>query len=136
MLIICLQLSLLALHSCTSSPTSAIMDLFDNHYQELIHLLPMNNETFLTELREHYLLSDDMNTKMESLTASERASYFLVSVIKPELQDNNVLNFHKLLNIMRKSKLEKVKELSIKIKSEYAYVCVKIIVALSFTIIM
>ena len=97
------------------------MDLFDNYYQELIHSLPMNDETFLTDLREHCLLSDDINTQMESMTVSERASYFLDSVIKPTLHNNNVLNFHTLLNVMRESKLGNVKELSIKIKSEYIY---------------
>ena len=101
---------------------SAIMDLFDNYYQELIYSLPMNDETFLTELREHCLLSEDINTKMGSMTISERASYFLDYVIKPGLHNNNILNFHKLLNIMGKCKLGNVKKLCIKIKSKYACV--------------
>ena len=95
------------------------MDLFDKHYQELINNLPMTDEAFLKELSKHGLLSKDENTKIGSLTeSSERASYFLDNVIKPKLYNNNVLNLQKLLNIMKESKLEEVKKLTIIIKSE------------------
>ena len=79
----------------------------------------MENKVFLAELRKHGLLPEDINTKIGSLTKSlERASYFLDSVIKPELCNNNVLNLHKLLNIMKESELGNVKELTFIIKSK------------------
>ena len=100
------------------------MELFNYYCQELVHLLPMNNETFITELRNHNLLSEDISRKMGSMTSAvERASYFLDNVIKSELHNNNVLNFNKLLKIMKESKLDNniIQELSITIKSELSF---------------
>ena len=94
------------------------MELFHHCYQNLVHSLPMENETFITELKKHGLLSEDISTKMVSKTSVERASYFLDNVIKPDLCNNHVLSFNKLLKIMKESELENVKELTITIKSE------------------
>ena len=96
-------------------------ELFEHYYTALVFSLPMKDATFMDELPKHDLLSEDLKTKLESLTAvNQRASCFLDSVIKPGLVAGNKRCFVGLLAAMKSCKRDNVKELGIEIEKELA----------------
>jgi len=94
-------------------------ELFEKYYQALVETLPMKAVSFLAQLEEHSLLPTDIMDTLDSLKASaERASYFLDTIIKPGICDNNNERFNMLLRVMRKSNYDHVRDLAIRIKPE------------------
>ena len=93
--------------------------LLNYYYQALIHCLPMKNDMFLSELRQHGLLPETVNTTLKSLASSaERASYFLDTILKPGVSSDGGDCLSKLLSLMKSSALENVAELAKKIMAE------------------
>ena len=93
--------------------------LLDHYYQALIHCLPMKDDMFLSELRHNGLLPEDVNTTLESLASpAEKASYFLDTILKPNISSDGDICLHKLLFLMKSSVLENVAELAKKIMTE------------------
>jgi len=97
------------------------VELFEHYYTALVFSLPVKDENFVEELFERILLTEDVKSSLQSLAVcSERASYFLDSVIKPELAVGNIGKFVKLLTVMKSSNYDNVKELAEKIEKELA----------------
>ena len=96
-------------------------ELFDHYYTTLVYLLPIKDDDFMDELLKHGLLPGDVKSKLESLTVNyERSSYFLDSVIKPDLAVGSSRCFVSLLNVMKSNKHDNVKDLAEKIENELA----------------
>ena len=92
-------------------------ELFEKHYQAFVATLPMKSVSFLAQLEEHSLLPTDIMDMLDSMkTSAERASYFLDTMIKPEISDSSNEGFNMLLRVMRKSNYDHVKDLAFKIK--------------------
>ena len=100
---------------------SSATELFEQYYKTLIYVLPMKDATFMDELLGNGLLTGDVKIKLDSLTVlNQRASYFLDSVIKPELAIGRSRSFVNLLTIMKSNKYDNVKELAKEIENELA----------------
>ena len=94
-------------------------ELFEKHYQAFVATLPMKSVSFLAQLEEHSLLPTDIMDMLDSMkTSAERASYFLDTMIKPEISDSSNEGFNMLLRVMRKSNYDHVKDLSFRIKPD------------------
>ena len=94
-------------------------ELFEQYHPILVYLLPVKDTDFIDKLLEHDLLSEDVKSKLESLTVPyERSSYLLNNVIKPGLVVGNNRCFVNLLSVMKCSKHDLVKDLAIKIEKE------------------
>ena len=92
--------------------------LFNYYYQAFIHCLPMKDDMFLSELRQHGLLPENVTTTLESLGSSaERASYFL-ETINPSMSSDGDNSLYKLLSVMKNSVLENVAEFAKKIMAK------------------
>ena len=94
-------------------------ELFERYCTILVYLLPVKDADFMDELCKHDLFPGDVKSKLESLTVhSERSSYFLDNVIKPELAVGNSRCFVNLLTVMKCNKHDNVKDLATKIEKE------------------
>ena len=94
-------------------------ELFEQYYSILVYLLPVKDADFIDKLLEQNLLSEDVKSKLESLTMPyKRSSYLLDNVIKPGLAVGNNRCFVNLLTVMKCSKHDHVKDLAIKIEKE------------------
>jgi len=97
------------------------VELFEHYYIALVYLLPVKDENFIEGLFKHNLLPEDVKSSLQSLTVcKERASYFLDSVIKPELAVGNSEKFVVLLTVMKSGDRDDVKELAEEIEKELA----------------
>ena len=96
------------------------LELFDNYYQALVFLLPMEDNNFMQELFEHDLLSQDIKHKLEECPKrKDRTSYFLDNVIKAALAVGDETCFMSLLTVMSNSKHDNVKDLARQLESEF-----------------
>ena len=96
------------------------LELFEHYYQALISSLPTKDPNFIEDLFKHDLLTEDIKSKLETLSGlQERTSYFLDYVIKPDLVVGSNVYFDKLLNIMKNSNYDNVKELARKVEMDY-----------------
>ena len=97
----------------------AYKDAYDNHEDDLVKCLPMDDALFISKLSSQQLLPGDTRGKIQSIaTQIEKALYFLSHVIKPALDIKKNENFQKLLSIMQDCDYYHVKSLSFEIKSE------------------
>ncbi|XP_065891699.1 uncharacterized protein [Dysidea avara] len=99
--------------------TSAV-NILERYYQGIMYSLPMRDVEFLGKLQNRNLLPKAIEDILESLDKStERASYFLDNVIKPELQNDSTHTcLDVLLEIMMDSGYDNMVELATKVKSE------------------
>ena len=97
-------------------------EILENYYQAIMYSLPMRDDSFLTELHRHNLLPATEKANLVSLSKStERASYFLDNLIKPELlNDDTHTCLDVLLEIMMDSGYDNMVELAEKIKFKLA----------------
>ena len=94
-------------------------EAYDNHVEDLVKCLPMDDTLFVTTLSAHLLLPGDTENKIKSLdTQASKASYFLNHVIKPALDIKETASFEKLLFIMEECDYYHVQRLSCRIKSK------------------
>ena len=92
---------------------------YDNHVENLVKCLPMEDAHFITTLSAQKLLPGDNENKIEKLsTQAEKASYFLKHVIKPALDIDETSDFEKLLIIMQNCGYNHVQKLAGTIKLE------------------
>ena len=97
---------------------SSVLDVFQEHYPQLIRLLPMNDECFMAELYAKKLLPGNLKADIESLlTSTKRASKFLDEVIKPLVENNDCTKFHTLLRLMKENDDVTIKQLADTIRS-------------------
>ena len=96
-------------------------ELFEHYYSALVYLLPIKDTDFTDELLKHDLLPGDLKIKLDSLTLhNERSSYFLDTVVKPELAVGNRRCFVSLLAVMKCNKHDNIKNLAKEMEKELA----------------
>ena len=92
--------------------------IFQQFYSKLVKALPMDDAVFTAELYSRRLFPDDLKEHAESLpTSAKKASYFLDHVIKPSVTSGVGSRFDELLNVMKDSDYETVRELGKLIKN-------------------
>lgn len=97
----------------------AYIKAYDNHVEDLVKCLPMDDARFISKLSSQQLLPGDTGERIESTaTQTKKALYFLSHVIKPALDIKKTENFQKLLSIMQGCGYHHVQSLSFEIKSE------------------
>ena len=85
-------------------------NLFASYYSSLMQVLPISDPNFIEILCRCELLTKNVKLDLQTMTKSkEKASHFLDCSIKPGLDDEK---FFKLLNAMKTSDNETVKDLS------------------------
>ena len=93
--------------------------VFKQFYPNLVRALPMDDPVFTAELYARDLLPDDFKEHLDSLpTSAKKASHFLDHVIKPSVTSGVGSRFDKLLNVMKDSDYETVRELGKQIKDD------------------
>jgi len=93
--------------------------VLEKYYLAIILSLPMKDITFLAELQNHNLLSDNTKADLQSLSTNrEMASYYVETVIKPELSQGTHFNLNNLLMVMMESTYDSVKEIASVVHSE------------------
>ena len=98
-----------------------VSEVFERYYQALVSTLPMKDDNFTSKLRKRNLLAGGIIDSLATLgTSKERASYFLDYVIKQKIDEDH-LPFDKLLGVMEESNFQHVKELAVKIKTDYKW---------------
>ena len=97
----------------------AYIKAYNDHVEDLVKCLPMDDAHFISKLSTQQLLPGDTGEKIESkVTQTGKALYFLSHVIKPALDIKKNMNFLKLLSIMQDCGYDHVQSLSLEIKSE------------------
>jgi len=97
----------------------AAKELFEHYNGGLVNCLPMKDVEFLELLKERKLLPDDVKNSLEKLVkTTERSSYFLDMIIKQGLDNDDDSHFINLLDAMKKSSYDVVRDLALKIQKE------------------
>ena len=102
---------------------ATIKEVYENYYPELIRKLPIDDAMFKANLVKEGLFSSGTDVKGEvyaQSTRAKRATYFLDSVIEPNIADEDDEDrelFDKLLKVMDKYG-GVVKKLATKIKAD------------------
>ena len=100
------------------------LEVFQDHYVELMRLLPMSDDIFLGKLYTNNLLPNNIKAVIESLpTSVERASKFLDNVIKPSVENNVITRFNVLLTVMMNSDDDPIMELAERINLRLNWDC-------------
>ena len=95
---------------------SSVLEVFQEHYPQLMKVLPMNDDYFIAQLYAKNLLTGSLKADVESLPTANRASKFLDDVIKPSVENNDCTKFHTLLWLMRENDDSTIKSLANKIR--------------------
>ena len=95
---------------------SSVLEVFEEHYPQLMKVLPMDDDYFIAELYAKNLLTGSLKADIESLSTIDRASKFLDDVIKPSVENNDCTKFHTLLRLMEKTDHSTIKALANKIR--------------------
>ena len=102
--------------------TISLLEIFKQHYPNLVHLLPMDDNIFFANLYGKNLLPGDLKANIKSLsTPAEKAMKFLDAVIEPAINNNERAQFKLLLSIMNDSDNITVKSLAEEIMSALNY---------------
>ena len=79
------------------------MDVFQNHYVQLVQTLPISDAIFISHLYSSKLLPGDLKDQVKAKqTNSEKASHFLDNGIKPGLSQGDRKPFQDLVLVMNK----------------------------------
>ena len=86
----------------------------------VVVLLPMDDVRFITKLYSERLLPSNLlsQVNLAHKTSADKAVLFLDSVIKPSVTIDGGSSFDKLLDVMRDSEYQHVKELAKRIRQE------------------
>ena len=110
--------------SCSVSRPARSIEVFQNHYVELMILLPMSDDIFLGKLYTNNLLPNNIKAVIESLpTPVEKTSKFLDNVIKPSVENNIITRFKVLLAVMMNSDDDPLVELAERINLKLNWDC-------------
>ena len=98
------------------------LDVFQQFYSKLVDTLPMDDVRFIAKLYSEGLLPGNLKSQVNlaQKTSADKAALFLDSVIEPSVTIDGGSSFDKLLNVMRDSEYQHVKELSKQIRSNLA----------------
>ena len=95
---------------------SSVLEVFQEHYPQLMRALPMDDDYFIAQLYAQNLLTGSLKADIESLSTTNRASKLLDDVIKPSVENNDCTKFHTLLRLMKKTDDSTIKALANKIR--------------------
>ena len=96
---------------------SSVLEVFQEHYPQLMRALPMDDDYFIAELYAKKLLPNNIKAYIESLpNSAKRATRFLDDVIKPSVEKNDCTKFHTLLSLLKKNDNTTIKAVVNKIR--------------------
>ena len=105
----------------TSTSGGNDLDVFQQFYSKLVDTLPIDDVRFIAQLYSERLLPGNLKSLVKAQkTSADKAALFLDSVIEPSVAIDGGSSFDKLLNVMRDSEYQHVKELAKQIKSNLA----------------
>ena len=91
--------------------------LYVDYFEKLLKL-PMQDNTFIAKLNTQNLLPGDTGSKIEGQSnSSDKASYFLKTIIEPSIDIDKGDNFNKLLFVMEECDYSHIKHLASEIRS-------------------
>ena len=91
---------------------------YDNHFEDLVKCLPLDDARFIIKLPRS-LLPGDTEGKIEAKpTKAEKSLYFLSTVIKPALDVGDTSTFDALISVMENCGFNNVMKVVEDIKSE------------------
>ena len=97
------------------------LDVFQQFSCQLVDTLPMDDVRFITKLYSERLLPGNLKSQVKSQkTSADKAALFLDSVIESSVTSDGGNIFDKLLDVMRDSEYQHVKELAKQIRSNLA----------------
>ena len=91
--------------------------VYNEHVIELMHVLPMDDPRFISDLKRSQLLPSYIEEKLEGLSGFNKSSYFLDEMIKWPLMIDDDSNLHKLLSVMNNNDRPHVVELARKMEA-------------------
>ena len=112
----------------------AYMKVYDDNYERLVKILPMDDTLFTAKLTSKSLLPEDIGSKIDSLsTKAEKAKHFLKNVIKPSLDVDDTRDLNNFISIMKNSEYRPLNTVATKMKAElegtysilYCKLCIK-----------
>jgi len=93
--------------------------VYDENFEDLTKILPMNDSIFTAKLKTKGLLEGDISEQIETkATKADKAKYFLRNVIESGLDVDDTENFDKFLNVMEKSEHRLLVKRANKMRSE------------------
>ena len=94
------------------------MEVYELYIDKLLKVLPMNDVTFTTQLSKNKLLPDSVGAHIKSLpTSSDKADYFLKSVVKSSLSIDETEELNNLITVMDKCGYPHIERLADKMRS-------------------
>ena len=96
---------------------SSVIEVFQEHYPQLLRALPMNDDYFIAELYAKNLLTGSLKADIESLSTTNRASKLLDVAIKPSVEKNECTKLYTLLWIVKQNGDSTTKALADKIRN-------------------
>ena len=97
----------------------AYMKVYNDNYETLISVLPMNDPLFTAKLTTKSLLPEDVGSHIDSLaTKANQAKYFLQNFIKPSLVVNDTRDLNNFIMIMKESDYRPLNMIAAKMEKE------------------
>jgi len=113
---ICCFLNVFFLAACKSEVVENIEDVLFEFSPKLVASLPMDDPTFVANLRAARLLPGNLKAKIKSLpTSADKADHFLDYVILPDISNNHD-SLLALINVMECSEYPKLNKLARELK--------------------
>ena len=96
----------------------AYKKVYDDYFEMLVKILPMDDALFTAKLRTKNLLPDNVSSCIEAEpTRADKAKYFLRNVIKPSLDMDDTEDLVNLISAMEQSELNNLKKIAAKMRS-------------------
>ena len=113
----------------------AYKKVYDNNFEDLTKILPMNDSIFMAKLKTKGLLEGDISEQIDQkVTKADKAKYFLQNVIESGFVVDDTEKFYKFLTVMEKSEhSKKSKKDEIRIIRYVYIICVKTLYVCIFT---
>ena len=93
------------------------MEVYQKYIDKLVKALPMDDVTFTTQLSSNGILPDSVGAHIKSLpTSSDKADYFLKSVVKSSLDIDDTEELNNLITVMDKCRYRHIERLGNKMK--------------------
>ena len=97
----------------------ACMKVYDDNYESLVNVLPMNDALFTAKLTGKSLLPENVGSHIDSLpTGADKAKHFLQNVIKPSLAVNDTRDLNNFISIMKESNYRPLNTIAAKMIKE------------------
>ena len=102
----------------------AYLKVYDDNYESLVKILPMDDTLFTAKLTSKSLLPEDVGSQIDSLsTRADKAKHFLKNVIKPSLDINDTRDLNNFISIMENNDYRPLNTVAAKMKTELEGTC-------------